>query len=186
VVFGDARDALPLALDDFPSRQVPLTVSNLAPAILASCSIPFWLNAVHDIPGGPRGAYWDGGITDYHLHLNYAAMGSPSVGTGAGAGLVLYPHFQAQVVPGWLDKPWKRRHRTSAALANLVLLSPHPDWVRTLPNGKLPDRNDLKFYGDDHAARARAWRLALAQSQHLADDFAAFVSGASGFDVQAL
>jgi hypothetical protein len=38
-------------------------------------------------------------------------------------GLVLYPHFQRQVVPGWLDKAWKRRHRASPALDNLVLLS---------------------------------------------------------------
>jgi hypothetical protein len=29
------------------------------------------LQAVHDIPGAPPGAYWDGGITDYHLHLDY-------------------------------------------------------------------------------------------------------------------
>ena len=41
--------------------------------MLASCSIPFWLDAVHDIPGAPRGAYWDGGITDYHLHLDYGS-----------------------------------------------------------------------------------------------------------------
>jgi hypothetical protein len=96
VVFGDVREALPLPLADLRSQQVALTAANLQPAILASCSIPFWLDAVHDIPGGPRGAYWDGGITDYHLHLPYSAMAY---------GLVLYPHFQPQIVPGWLDKP---------------------------------------------------------------------------------
>ena len=33
-----------------------------------------------------------------------------------GDGLVLYPHFhEPQVVPGWLDKAWKRRHRASPA-----------------------------------------------------------------------
>ena len=41
-----------------------------------------WLDAVDDIPGTPRGAYWDGGITDYHLHLDYAQMQQ---------GLVLHP-----------------------------------------------------------------------------------------------
>jgi hypothetical protein len=162
VVFTDPRDTLPLPLADLRGVQVPLTAANLQPAVLASCSIPFWLDAVHDIPGGPRGAYWDGGITDYHLHLDYGAMD---------LGLVLYPHFQARIVPGWLDKPWKRRHRASGKLDNLVVLAPHPDWVRSLPNGKLPDRGDFKAYGDDEAGRQRAWRRALAESGRLAEDF---------------
>ncbi|MCB1981285.1 MAG: phospholipase, partial [Rhodoferax sp.] len=135
VVFSDPRDALPLPLADLRGRQVALSTANLQPAVLASCSIPFWLDAVHDIPGGPRGAYWDGGITDYHLHLDYAAIAD---------GIVLYPHFQPRIVPGWLDKPWTRRHRASRWLDNLVVLAPHPDWVRTLPGGKLPDRGDFE------------------------------------------
>ena len=167
VVFGDARDALPFPLDDLRSRQVPLTAGNLCAAVLASCSIPFWLDPVHDIPGGPRGAYWDGGITDYHLHLRYSAMSE---------GLVLYPHFQAQVVPGWLDKAWKRRHRASPWLTNMVVLSPKPQWVRSLPGGKLPDRSDFKTYGDDLPARTRAWQQAVAESRRLADEFAEFVA----------
>jgi hypothetical protein len=166
VLFSDPRDPLPFALGDFRSHQAVLTAENLAPAVLASCSIPFWLEAVHDIPGGPRGAYWDGGITDYHLHLNYAGMAD---------GLVLYPHFGAQVVPGWMDKAWKRRHRASPFLDNVVVLAPADDWVRTLPGGKLPDRNDFKTFGDDLAGRMRAWRTAIAESQRLADEFAARV-----------
>lgn len=162
VVFGDPREPLPLPLADLRSHQVALSAANLQPAILASCSIPFWLDAVHDIPGGPRGAYWDGGITDYHLHLPYATMSE---------GLVLYPHFQPQIVPGWLDKPWKRRHRTTAMLDNLVVLAPHPQWVMSLPNGKLPDRQDFKAYGDDEAGRQRDWRHAVAQSEALVEDF---------------
>ncbi len=173
VVFGDTRDPLPVPLTDFRSVHLPLRADNLAPAVLASCSIPFWLDAVPRIPGAPPGAYWDGGITDYHLHLNYAAMGE---------GLVLYPHFQARVVPGWLDKAWKRRHRASPALDNLVLLAPHPDWLRTLPNGKLPDRGDFKAYGDDHAARQRDWRRALAESQRLADEFEQLVSSSAAVE----
>ena len=168
VVFSDPREALPFPLHDFRSHRAALTAQNMTSAVLASCSIPFWLDAVHDVPGGPRGAYWDGGITDYHLHLDYAAMGD---------GLALYPHFQAQVVPGWLDKAWKRRHRASRMLDNLVLLSPRPEWVATLPGRKLPDRGDFKVYGDDHAARMRAWRLALAEAQRLADEFGDLVAG---------
>mgnify|MGYP003336158420 FL=1 len=167
VVFSDPRDGLPMPLQDFRSQQMALNTTNLSQAVLASCSIPFWLQAVHDIPGGPAGAYWDGGITDYHLHLPYASMPQ---------GLVLYPHFQAQVVPGWLDKAWKRRHRATPSLDNLVLLSPRQEWVQTLPNGKLPDRKDFQSYGDDLTARQRVWREALAQSQRLADEFAQFTA----------
>ncbi|HSI49110.1 MAG TPA: patatin-like phospholipase family protein [Ideonella sp.] len=177
VVFSDARDPLPMPLDDYRSRQVTLDAANLAPAILASCSIPFWLQAVHDIPGGPRGAYWDGGITDYHLHLRYAQMQD---------GLVLYPHFQPSVVPGWLDKALVHRHRPSAALDNLVLLAPRAEWIATLPNAKLPDRNDFKSFGDDLQGRIKAWRRAVAESQRLADEFAAAVSQPSGIDAEAL
>ena len=170
VVFSDPRDALPLPLDDFPGRQVALTAANLSPAVLASCSIPFWLKAVHDIPGGPPGAYWDGGITDYHLHWPYAAMDD---------GLVLYPHFQPTVVPGWLDKAWKSRHRATPALDNLVLLCPSPEWVASLPGGKLPDRSDFKTYAEDEAGRQRVWRRAVAESQRLADEFARLTEGNS-------
>lgn len=62
-------------------------------AVRASCSIPFVLDAVHDIAGAPRGAY----CMDYHMHLDYLA-------SQTGQGVVLYPHFQKAVVPGWLDK----------------------------------------------------------------------------------
>jgi hypothetical protein len=165
VMFSDPREPLPFALHDFRTRQVALTAGNLAACLLASCSIPFWLDAVHDIPGAPRGAYWDGGITDYQLHLDYAQMAD---------GLVLYPHFQAQVVPGWLDKALRHRHGATARLANVVLLAPSAEWVRTaLPAGKLPDRGDFKAYGDDVAGRQAAWSRAVAESQRLADEFAA-------------
>ena len=167
VMFSDPRDPLPFALHDYRTRQVSLTPDNLASAVLASCSIPFWLDAVHDIDGAPRGAYWDGGLTDYHLHLDYAQMGE---------GLVLYPHFQASVVPGWLDKALKHRHAATARLANLVLLTPDPQWVAaTLPNRKLPDRGDFKAYGERIADRQRDWRRAVAECARLADEWAELV-----------
>ncbi|MBL8279994.1 MAG: phospholipase, partial [Pelomonas sp.] len=164
VVFSDARESLPLHLHDYRTQQVPLAAQNLRPSILASCSIPFWLEAVHDIPGAPQGAYWDGGITDYHLHLDYRAL------QDSGAPLVLYPHFQRQVVPGWLDKALKHRHRATAFLDNVVLLCPSPEWIAALPGAKLPDRND--FIHLDADERRRRWRVAVAESQRLADDFA--------------
>jgi len=163
VVLSDPRAALPLPLHDFRTAVAPLRADNLQPGLLASCSIPFWLEAVHDIPGAPRGAYWDGGITDYHLRLDYAAMAE---------GLVLYPHVQRQVVAGWLDKPLRHRHRADPRLANVVVLAPAAEWVARLPNAKLPDRSDFHAYGDDVAARSAVWQRALAESQRLADEFA--------------
>lgn len=180
VVFSDLRDPFPLPLRDFRSRQVALTAHNLRESVLASCSIPFWLDAVHDIPGGPPGAYWDGGITDYHLHLDYAAMAAADPVTPGG--LVLYPHFQSSVVPGWLDKGLRRRHRATERLSNVVLLSPDPQWVRSLPGGKLPDRGDFKAYGLDVAGRMAAWTAALRESQRLADEFAELTQRHDGVD----
>ncbi len=171
VMFSDAREPLPFALHDFRTKQVRLDAANLLTSILASGSIPFWLDAVHDIPGAPRGAYWDGGITDYHLHLDYGQMSE---------GLVLYPHFQSTVVPGWLDKSLTRRHAATARLANVVLLIPNPTWVKAvMPNGKLPDRGDFKAYGERIVERQRDWRRAVAESQRLADEFALAVQRSS-------
>jgi hypothetical protein len=99
---------------------------------------------------------------------------------------VLYPHFQRTVVPGWLDKGLKHRHGATARLANVVLLTPNPEWVQTsLPNGKLPDRADFKAYGDDLAGRQKVWSRAVAESQRLADEFAELVQQPS-VEAQAL
>ena len=201
VVFSAQGAELPFDPQDFRTLKVKLKEGNFMPALQASCSIPFALKAVHDIPGAPAGAYWDGGITDYHLHLAYGRVGSDAsnliaekaIGTRAdglktlknggvqgiaagarpgSAGIVLYPHFQHRVVPGWLDKGLKWRHKATSALDNMVVLSPNPDWVRALPNAKLPDRNDFTHYGTDSRARAKAWLGATSASQQLADEWA--------------
>jgi hypothetical protein len=199
VVFSSHGAALPFATTDYRTRQVPMNAGNFMLALQASCSIPFVLQAVHNIPGAPPGAYWDGGITDYHLHLAYgkqpeviskmiagsaylsSAEGQKdlkmdAVGASDGSGnapgrIVLYPHFQHRVVPGWLDKSLQWRHKSTSALDSMVVVSPNPDWVHTLPNAKLPDRNDFTHYGTDSQARARAWLTATQASQQLADEW---------------
>ena len=163
VVFSSQR-GLPFDPSDFRTRQVALDSSNFYPAIQASCSIPFVLQAVHDIPGSPPGAHWDGGITDYHLHLNYQPEPQSPI--------VLYPHFQHAIVPGWLDKSLRWRHAATSFLDSTLVLAPDPQWVRTLPNGKLPDRSDFTTYGADLPARVAAWTTAAGAAQQLADEFA--------------
>ena len=175
---GQGKASLPFATGDYRTRQLALDEANFYPVLQASCSIPFVLQAVHDIPGAPPGAYWDGGITDYHLHLNYAAAHGP--------GLVLYPHFQRAVVPGWLDKALKWRHRATHFLDNMLLLAPNPEWIKTLPNGKLPDRKDFTHYGNDLAGRVQAWSRAVQMSRQLADEFQAWLDQPDPTRLQAL
>ena len=163
VVFSSGSGPLPFLTGDYPTRPLALTEQNFMSALQASCSIPFVLRPVSHIPGAPLGSYWDGGITDYHLHLNYA--------TGED-GLVLYPHFQKNVIPGWLDKQLPWRHGYSSFLDRMVLLAPNPEWVNTLPNGKLPDRTDFTRYGNDLVTRVRVWQTAVGASEQLADELA--------------
>ncbi|MCC7067128.1 MAG: phospholipase [Burkholderiales bacterium] len=170
--------ALPFAAHDYRTRRYALTAQNFEPVVQASCSIPFVLDAVTDIPGAPPGAYWDGGITDYHLHLDYRRAVAEPQARGA---VVLYPHFQRAVVPGWLDKSLRWRHHASRFLDDVIVLAPDGAWVARLPNGKLPDRTDFARYGTDLAARVAVWRRAVAESEQLRDDFAQWLEG--GADV---
>lgn len=166
---GRAPQPLPFVPADLSTRHLALSPSNFMGALQASCSIPFVLEPVTGIPGAPAGCYWDGGITDYHLHLRYRTP------AGRDNGLVLYPHFQQSVVPGWLDKALSWRHGSTSSLDRMVVLAPDPAWVLTLPNGKLPDRSDFTRYSRDFATRSKLWHAAVGASQQLADEFAEWV-----------
>jgi hypothetical protein len=74
VIFHNQRDDARWLRDDFDAfatHFVGLQADNLRDALLASGSIPLVLEAVTGIAGAPDGAYWDGGLIDYHLHLPY-------------------------------------------------------------------------------------------------------------------
>ncbi len=86
---------------------------------------------------------------------------------------------------GWLDKALKHRHKATRWLDNVVVLSPSPDWVKQLPNAKLPDRQDFKHYADDDAGRARAWTRVLHESERLAEELHQLL-GQPSIDAQAL
>jgi hypothetical protein len=181
VVFSGQGAPLPFDAQDFRTRAVGLTEGNFMPALQASCSIPFALKAVHDIPGAPAGAYWDGGITDYHLHLKWSV---PEIGTDRS--IVLYPHFQKSVVPGWLDKALNWRHGATPFLDSTIVLAPNPEWVKTLPNGKLPDRKDFRAYDHNLAGRVKVWTAAARASQPLADEFSHWLQNPAPSLVQPL
>lgn len=153
------------SFDTIPSEYRPLDAGNLKASLLASGSIPFILHPVMDIPGSPPGPYWDGGLTDYHLALPYERLD----------GLVLYPHFVPSITPGWLDKWVKRRRAPAQWLTNMILICPTPEFVDALPNGKIPDRKDFAGYKFDHTVRMRNWKTCMAESQRMADEWAAFI-----------
>jgi len=177
VVIGDARDGAPWLrgkFDAFTTHFATLTRENLAAGLLASGTLPLIMQPVTRIVGVPEGYYWDGGIIDYNLALPYARVEAQDPD-----GIVLYPHFNQHIVPGWLDKalPWRRcaRGPNRGWLDNVLIVSPSPEFLKTLPRGKLPDRADFKLHGLDHDARVRAWNTAMGEGGRLRDELAAFV-----------
>ena len=170
----DAMGLYAPGFDAFGIEQLPLSAANAADALLASGSIPLICDPVKSARGSgslPPGWYWDGGLIDYHLFYPYAQLD----------GLVLYPHFIDAIVPGWLDKfaPWRKqgvKGRGSDWLANVILISPSREFLSTLPNGKLPDRNDFYRYGADHPRRIADWKRAVAECQRFAEQAAAWLT----------
>jgi hypothetical protein len=190
VVFSTPGAALPWLADGYATQYLTLSAANFSDAVQASCSIPFVLKPVANIAGAPRGLYWDGGLSDYHLHMdwrgsqiatknvatnptNMPTTGQNGVENGvkpvpqaqSAAQVVLYPHFQQAVVPGWLDKALKSRHKSTAFLDNMLLLAPTPEWVASLPRAKLPDRSDFTHFGSDLAARMACWNQGAAMAE---------------------
>lgn len=153
--------------DAFGLRRVPLDALNAEDALLASGTIPLLCSPVRDIAGAPAGNYWDGALVDYHLLLPYTTL----TRRGEARRIVLYPHFNDYVTPGWLDKhlPWRRAARGHPWLDDLLLVAPSPAFLARLPNGKLPDRRDFYHYGQDHAARVRDWERAIRECERFAD-----------------
>ena len=82
--------------------------------------------------------------------------------------------FAGHIMPDWVDKaiPWRRAPNDDSALDHMILVSPSPAFVASLPNGKLPNRRDFPHYGQDHALRMRNWCRAIAESKRMAASFA--------------
>ena len=150
-------------LRDLPTTHVALTAHNLHDALRASGSIPMVIDGVA-LASAPGGLHWDGGVTDYHLDLDF----------GAGDGLVLYPHFFPYVIPGWFDKslPWRRAGVSNFRRA--LLLAPSAEFVATLPGRRIPDRND--FFAMSDSERIRAWEQVRSASTALGDELGELIA----------
>lgn len=155
-----AGDVLGKHWDDLPTRRVPLSRENFRQVLLATGSIPLVLQGVANIPGAPAGVYRDGGITDYHFDVDLSQQ----------SGLVLYPHFHNQVIPGWFDKKLRWRRTNGAHWPNVIFMHPTQAFLDALPYGKIPDRHD--FAKLDVDSRQKYWRQAVELGYRMADQFA--------------
>lgn len=163
-LFYDPRTPPPfLQAEAFASQSVSLSPQNLRQALMASGSIPLVMSGVKDIAGTSPGVYRDGGIMDYHLNVPFLPTDEEKI--------VLFPHFDERLVPGWFDKhlPWRRPNPDR--MSQVLLLAPSREFIARLPFGKIPDRNDfLRFQGRDEE-RFRYWRQVVRECQRLADEF---------------
>ncbi|MFP4390880.1 MAG: patatin-like phospholipase family protein [Desulfococcaceae bacterium] len=168
VLFFDSRQVPPFArMNGFPLHRLALTRRNLRSALMASGSIPLVMEGVADIPDAPPGVYRDGGVIDYHLDIPFLPPEAD--------GLVLFPHYADRVIPGWLDKKLTWRRPSAANMDKVLLVSPSPEMVRSLPGGRIPDRKDFhRFLGRD-MDRFAAWQRAAMAGERMAEEFADLV-----------
>ncbi len=155
LLLGEGEDTV-----DVPHGQVArLTTGNFRAALLASGSVPGYLDAVC-IPDAPAGDYVDGGITDYHL--------AASFGSG---GITLILHHTSTLKAQWFDKhlPWRRTAKVF--LDNVLVLCPDERHIASLPGAKCPDRADFLRFASEPEERFHRWREAAARSEILARQF---------------
>ncbi len=151
---------------DFNTLHIPLTQELLKPALLASGSIPFLMGGINLRQVSAPGQYWDGGIIDYHFDF----------GNQVGEGMILYPHFDTNVIKGWFDKriPW--RITATKLLSKTVFVAPSQHYLKQLPGGKIPDRKDFSRFSEKE--RIKRWHTALEHSKALATAFGEMISHA--------
>jgi hypothetical protein len=162
VLFHDPRDIPPFwEMNGFRLHRVPLVRTNLRQALMASGSIPLIMPGVTAIPGAPAGTYRDGGVIDYHMDLQCSLNG----------GIVLFPHYNNRIIPGWLDKhlPWRKP--SAAHLTDMLMVCPSKSFLAALPYGKIPDRSDFKRLQGKDQARVAYWQRAADSGKQLADGF---------------
>ncbi len=147
---------------DFRGKAVPLNTINFKNAILASGSIPLVVAGVKNIYGAPNGVYRDGGLFDYHLNQEY---------TYKEGEITLFFHHQERIVPGWLDKNLNKRRPPESFLDNVLMIYPSEEFIKKLPGGKVPERDDFVTFIDEPGTRIKNWRKAVELCTHLGERF---------------
>ncbi len=162
VVFFSGPEPPLFTLPPFEGTAIPLDRSNLREAALATGSLPYIVAGVKDIPGAPKGVYRDGGLLDYQLNQDYRP-GPDRV--------TLFFHYQERIVPGWLDKALNGRKPPAGSLDQVLQVFPGDGFVKMLPDGRLPDREDFRIFADNPAERIRRWDEVSRLSDILGEQF---------------
>jgi hypothetical protein len=106
--------------------------------------------------------YRDGGLVDYQLNQDY----HPGEGR-----VTLFFHYQERIVPGWLDKSFRRRKPRKEVLDRVLQVYPGPEFLELLPGGRIPDRTDFVTFAHDPEERIRRWDEASETSTVLGEQF---------------
>ncbi len=162
-VFSDPRSQLTFtARDGYDVRHDTLTPENFMLALRASGSIPIYMSSVR-LPQDPEHIYHDGGMLDYHP--------VPSTFWPATEGLILYPHFYDHFKMRWFDKFYPWRKAPQSQLDKVVMIAPSRAWVKALPDGKIPSRQDFPKYQKNELERFDKWNEVVARSHNLGAQF---------------
>ncbi|MGC8658495.1 MAG: hypothetical protein ACP5U1_05420 [Desulfomonilaceae bacterium] len=138
-----------------------LDAQNIRKVALATGSLPYFIKGVSEISGAPHGVYRDGGLINYQLNEDYQP----------GEGLILFFHYQERISPGWFDKklPWKKT--SEKTLDRVLQIFPSAEFVKMLPDGKIPDRKDFTTFVKSPGERIRRWDKVCQLSELLAEEF---------------
>ena len=163
-IFSDPRSDIHFtARDGFPVRHAKLTPAKFPQKPCAHQALyRSTCNPVH-LEEDPDHIYHDGGMLDYHP--------VPSNFWPQTEGLVLYPHFYDHFKLRWFDKFYPWRKVAAHKLDNVIMLAPRRDWVKALPDGKIPSRQDFPKYRKNEAERFEKWHEVVRRSHALGEEF---------------
>jgi len=151
-----------VASDGIPTDLIPLSAKNIQSALLASGAIPTIIDPITI----NNKVHWDGGITDYHLDLKYKIED----------GIVLYPHFHKEIIPGWLDKYLNLRKAKPENHDRTVMIYPSDSFIQSLPIKKIPTRDEFKTYFQKDEERIEIWYDTIDRCEEIAADFKTLIN----------
>jgi hypothetical protein len=167
-IFHDPREDPPLKSSFTGAVNVSLSEGNLIPSLMATASIPLVMEGVVNPEGAPPGVYRDGGVVDYHLDLPFSDQG-----------LVLYPHFIPDIIPGWFDKGTGWRKGSELNMDNVLIVSPSESFKEKLPLMKIPDRKDFILFRGRDDERIACWKKVVELNRLLGEEFMEAVESGS-------
>ncbi len=159
VIFTSDSNHNVIINDGFKNIYQNFTKENATSALRSTGTLPTFMNPVDNIQG-MNGLLWDGALIDYHIGLDYNTDG-----------LILYPHFADNIIEGWFDKflPWRKFN--GKVLDRMVLISPSKSFVDSLPDSKIPTREDFETYFDNKDQRIKNWYEVAKRGGEMAEEF---------------